>query len=90
MKIKYALSVYLIFAVITCLLSTSFADTMAESDEAEYLAVFMEGKKVGYAVETRAVSDDKVTTSEQVSMTISRGGISVTIEMTETSIETKR
>lgn len=84
MKIKYALNVCLIFAVITCMVSTS----LAGSDEAEYLAVFMEGKKVGYAVETRAVSDDKVTTSEQVSITISRGGISVTIDMTETSIET--
>lgn len=84
MKFKYALNICLVFAVITCLVSTSFAD----SDEAEYLAVFMEGKKVGHAVETRTVSDDKVTTTEQVSITISRGGISVTIEMSETSIET--
>jgi hypothetical protein len=84
MKTKYALNICLTFAVITCLISTS----LAGSDEAEYLAVFMEGKKVGYAVETRIVSDDKVTTSEQVSITISRGGISVTIEMTETSFET--
>jgi len=85
MKLKYALNICLVFAVITCMISTSFAD----SDEAEYLAVFMEGKKVGHAVETRTVSDDKVTTIEQVSITISRGGISVTIEMAETSIETK-
>ena len=89
MKIKYALSVCCIFAIIACLTSTSSAGSKAESDETEYLAVFMEGKKVGHAIETRTVSGDKVTTSEQVSMTISRGGISVTIEMTETSIETK-
>jgi hypothetical protein len=85
MKIKHALNIWLVFAIVTCLISTSFAD----SDEAEYLAVFMEGKKVGHAVETRTASDDKVTTTEQVSITISRGGISVTIEMAETSIETK-
>jgi len=85
MKIKCTFSVYLVFAVITCLISTSLAD----SDEKEYLAVFMEGKKVGYAIETRTVSGDKVNTTEQVSITISRGGISVTIEMSETSIETK-
>jgi hypothetical protein len=88
MKIKYALSVCCIFAVIACLTCTSSAGSKAESDETEYYAVFMEGKKVGHAVESRAVSGDKVTSSEQVSITISRGGISVTIEMTETSIET--
>ena len=88
MKIKYALSVCSVFAVIACLISTSSAGSNAVSDETEYLAIFMEGKKVGYAIQNRVVSGDKVTTSEQVSMTISRGGISVTIEMTETGIET--
>jgi len=88
MKIKYALSICSVFAVIACLISTSSAGSKAESDETEYLAIFMEGKKVGHAVESRVVSGEKVTSSEQVSMTISRGGISVTIEMTETSIET--
>jgi len=87
MKIKYALSVCSVCAVIACLISTSSAGAKADSDEAEYLALFMEGKKVGYAIETRAVSGDKVTTTEQVSITISRGGISMTIEMMETSIE---
>ena len=89
MKIKYALSVCSVFAVIACLTSTSSAGSMAVSDETEYLAVFMEGKKVGHAIGSRVVSGDKVTTTEQVSITISRGGISMTIEMTETSIETK-
>ena len=88
MKIKCALSVCCIFTVIACLISTSSAGSKAESDETEYFAVFMEGKKVGYAIESRVVSGEKVTSSEQVSMTISRGGISVTVEMTETSIET--
>jgi hypothetical protein len=88
MKIKYALSCFFIFVVIACLVPTTLASSKADSDETEYLAVFMEGKKVGHAIETRTVSNDKVTSSEQVSITISRGGISVTIEMTETSIET--
>lgn len=88
MKIKYALSVFLIFTLIACLLPTTLAGSKSEADETEYLAVFMEGKKVGYAIESRAVSEDKVTSTEQVSITISRGGISMTIEMTETSIET--
>jgi hypothetical protein len=88
MEIKHALKISLIFAIFAGLVPTTSAGSKADSDETEYLAVFMEGKKVGHAVETRVVSDDKVTTSEQVSITISRGGISVTIEMTETSIET--
>ena len=88
MKIKYALNVCFVFAVIACLTCTSSASSKAVSDETEYLAIFMDGKKVGYAIETRAVSGDKVTTTEQVSITISRGGISMTIEMTETSFET--
>jgi hypothetical protein len=57
-------------------------------DETEYFAVFMEGKKVGHAIQTRIVDDEKVTTSEEVSITISRAEVPVTINMTETSIET--
>jgi len=88
MKIKCALNIFLVFAVITCQISTSFAGSNAESDDTEYFAVFMEGKKVGHAIQSRVVSDGKVTTSEQVSLTISRGGVSMTIEMIETSFET--
>jgi len=58
-------------------------------EETEYLAVFMQGKKVGHATLTRRVESDRVTTSEDVSITISRVGIPVTVKMTETSIETK-
>jgi hypothetical protein len=90
MKIKYALSVFSIFVVIACLVPMTLAGSKADSDETEYLAVFMEGKKVGHAVETRTVSDDKVTTTEDVTITISRGGISITVEMTEISIETTK
>jgi hypothetical protein len=84
MKIRCTFSVYLVFAVITCLISTSLAD----SDDPEYFAVFMEGKKVGHAIQSRLVSEGKVTTTEDVTITISRGGISMTVEMKEISIET--
>jgi len=56
--------------------------------ETEYLAVFMEGKKVGHTVHTRVEEGGQVTTSDDVSITISRIGIPVTIRMTETSVET--
>jgi len=57
-------------------------------DETEYYALLMEGKKVGYAIHTRAVRAGKVTTVDDVSITISRVGNPVTVAMTETSIET--
>jgi hypothetical protein len=60
----------------------------ATSDQTEYFAVFMEGKKVGYAIQTRVVADGNVITSEEVSITISRADIPVTVNMTETCIET--
>jgi hypothetical protein len=57
-------------------------------EETEYYALLMEGKKVGYAIHTRAVQDGKVTTIDDVSVTISRLSIPVTVAMTETSVET--
>jgi len=70
-----------------CLLWIVCAPAWAQT-ETDYLAVFMEGKKVGHSVHTRSVDGGKVTTSDRVSITISRIGIPVTIEMTETSVET--
>ena len=54
----------------------------------EYLAVFMEGQKVGHAILTRVVTGAKVVTTEEVSITISRAGIPITINSSEVSIET--
>lgn len=70
-----------------CLFLAICAPAFAE-EETEYMAVFMEGKKVGHAIHTRAVQEGKVTTREEVSVTISRMGIPVTIQMNKTSIET--
>jgi hypothetical protein len=56
--------------------------------QTEYFAVFMEGKKVGHAIQRRTVAEGKVTTSEEVSITISRLDIPITVKMTETGIET--
>ncbi|UCD48895.1 MAG: transglutaminase domain-containing protein [Phycisphaerales bacterium] len=74
------------FAIIYLLLAICLPGRAAE--ETDYSAVFMQGKKVGYAIHTRKVEGGKVTTSEQVSITISRLGVPVTVKMTETSVET--
>jgi hypothetical protein len=59
-----------------------------EVEETEHFAVFIEGKKVGYAIQSRVTADGNVTTSVKLSITMSRDKIPVTIKTTETSIET--
>jgi transglutaminase-like putative cysteine protease len=75
------------YLIVLPLLLAVSAPAWAET-ETEYLAVLMDGKKIGHAVHTRAVEAGQVTTSDDVSITISRLGIPVTIRMTETSVET--
>ena len=60
------------------------------ADDIEYYAVLMEGAKAGYAKHSRTVMDEKVTTTETVSLTINRMGVPVNIKTTETSVETVR
>lgn len=64
------------------------APDLDSEEQAEYFAVFMEGKKVGHAIHTRSVSEGKVKTSEAVSITITRMGIGLTINMSESTLET--
>lgn len=56
--------------------------------EKDYLAILLEGKKIGHAVHSRTIEGAKVTTQEQLSMTLGRGGQSVKIQSTETHFET--
>lgn len=56
--------------------------------ETDYLAILLEGKKIGHAAHTRTIDGAKVTTVEQLAMTLGRGGQSVKIESTETHLET--
>lgn len=88
MKVRHILCVCLMFLTTAWPTSTGFAEPKSALDETEYFAVFMEGKKVGHAVQTRTVADGKVTTSEKASITVSRASVSITIETTEISIET--
>ncbi len=60
----------------------------AAQDQTQYMAAFIDGKKVGYAIHTRVVEGDKVTTTEDVTITISRVSVPVTVSMTEKAIET--
>jgi hypothetical protein len=88
MKIWNVLDICLLFLAVVCTTHSGSAASKAASDEKEYFAVFMEGKKVGHAIHSRVVCEGKVTTSEEVSITLSRMAVSMTIQMRETSIET--
>jgi len=80
-----------IFNIYLVLLLASAGVTQAQAStpsETEYFAVFMEGKKVGFAIQSRVAAKGKVTTTEKVSLTISRVDVPVTIDATETHIET--
>jgi len=60
----------------------------AQPEETEYFALFMEGKKVGYAIQNRAVAGNKVTTSVELKITLSRIGVSVSVQTKAITIET--
>lgn len=59
----------------------------AESDR-HYFAVLLDGKKIGHAEHSRVVVDGEVRTTELMHMTISRMGIPIRMEVSDTSIET--
>jgi hypothetical protein len=56
--------------------------------QTEYLAIFLDGKKVGHAVQTRTVEAGLVTTSDDMSITVRRLGFPLTVQLAETSVET--
>ncbi|MCI0499935.1 MAG: hypothetical protein L0Y36_09700, partial [Planctomycetales bacterium] len=64
------------------------ASLSAGAEETDYLAIMLQGQKVGHAVHTRTESEGKVTTTEHVEMTLGRGGQAVKVAVEETHLET--
>jgi hypothetical protein len=75
-----------LFAV--CLVLAAASISNAKSEETDYYAVFMEGKKVGHAMRSRVTAGGKVTTTQNVNMQVSRADTPVRMNTTETDIET--
>lgn len=63
-------------------------NSFAAESEIEYFALFLNGNRSGYAVLSRQVEGNKVITSEKTYFELNRMGTSVTIDSTDTSIET--
>jgi hypothetical protein len=80
MKLRYYVGIWLL------LVTGGFPK--AALGQTEYFALFMEGRKVGHAIRSRAVTDRKVTSAEGVSIQLSRAGVAVSISTMETCIET--
>jgi hypothetical protein len=68
--------------------SVKAGSEQAQPEETEYFALFMEGKKVGYAIQNRAVAGNEVTTSVELKITLSRMGVSVSVQTKAITIET--
>lgn len=64
------------------------ADEQGDVDEIEYFALYMDKKKSGYAVQKRNVDANIVKTSIELSLTVSRVGISLTISTKSSATET--
>jgi hypothetical protein len=75
-----------IFAI--CLVLAAAGVSRANSEETEYYAVFMEGKKIGHSVLNRVTAKGKVTTTKETSVQVNRADVSTKVSTTETSIET--
>ncbi|MHC4293838.1 MAG: hypothetical protein ACYSTX_06030, partial [Planctomycetota bacterium] len=61
---------------------------VASEKEEEYFAIFMEGAKVGHAINTREVVEAEVFTEHAVKITISRFNVPISIYSIETFVET--
>jgi hypothetical protein len=76
--------------ILAACLFFGFVGHLFAGGEQNYFALFMEGKKVGYAVFDRFVGEGRVKTTTTVNMTISRGAVPMTVVMSETCVETDK
>lgn len=74
-----------VLILLASLVSGSFV--MAATEEVDYMAILMDGKKIGHAVHTRRVEASRVTTIEQMNLLIGRGPAAIQFTGTETSVE---
>ena len=68
--------------------SVKAGSEQTQPEETEYFALFMDGKKVGYAIQNRVIAGNKVTTSVELKITLSRVGVSVSVKTQAMTIET--
>jgi transglutaminase/protease-like cytokinesis protein 3 len=81
MRLKSIITLtFLIFGAAICCAST----------EMEYLAIFIDGQKVGHASRIREQTENEVRTTEKVNLTITRFNMPMTVYTSETYIESPK
>jgi hypothetical protein len=60
-----------------------------KQEEPRYMAIFLDGKKVGHSIRTRTVSGDRVISTEEMTFTVYRGPQVTRMYTKETNLETK-
>ena len=75
-------------AIVAALCGAFIAPAAAAEKKVEYMAVLVGGKKVGHVVHTREVTGGKVATTEDMTITINRMGVSMTVRQVESALET--
>lgn len=74
--------------ILTVILSIIISSSVFASEQIQYFAVLMGNKKIGHSISRRLEEDNKVTTTDETTITISRRNVPVTIKTSETSVET--
>ncbi len=72
---------------ILCVLLLS-GPAAAAAEEPRYMAIFLDGKKVGHSIRSRSVLRDRVITTEEMTFTVYRGAQATSMDAKETNIET--
>jgi hypothetical protein len=60
-----------------------------KQEEPRYMAIFLDGKKVGHSIRTRTVHEDRVISTEEMTFTVYRGPQVTRMYTQETNLETK-
>jgi len=76
---------HLLCGIVACVVAGS---AWARESQTDYFAIFMAGKKVGHSKHVRTVADKKVTNAEDMEVSISRGPASMTLRLSQTTVET--
>lgn len=82
----------LLISIVSGWKNTSYAantNVPNDSNDVEYFALLMDGKKIGYAIEKRVVDEDIVKTSIEMALTLSRVGVTLSVTTKSSSTETK-
>lgn len=82
---KLSISCILFLYVLFC---SGFAAAAEEEGQPKYMAIFLDGKKVGHSIRNRIVAKDHVISTEEMAFTVYRGAQATQMYTRETNIET--